>query len=167
MFVPRQEVGNYQYLQIAENRREGKRVKQTIIATLGRLEQAHRVRGPSDQLLRSAARFAEHIMVLAQHASSAHDAPAPRPVYRTGTGLRTIVARHRAAKRWCASSWPHATIASMSNARCYMTCCIGLMVSGSDRSALRWRRDQAIEGTAQLELQHLYRAMGWLGEAAR
>ena len=38
------------------------------------------------------------------------------------------------------------------------------MVSGSDRSALQWRRDQAIEGTTELELQHLYRAMGWLGE---
>ena len=35
MFVRVKKVGNYQYLQIAENRREGKRVKQTIIATLG------------------------------------------------------------------------------------------------------------------------------------
>ena len=40
-----------------------------------------------------------------------------------------------------------------------------LMVSGSDRSALQWRRDQAIDGAEALELQHLYRAMGWLGEA--
>ena len=40
-----------------------------------------------------------------------------------------------------------------------------LMVSGSDRSALQWRRDQTIDGCAGLELQHLYRAMGWLGEA--
>ena len=39
------------------------------------------------------------------------------------------------------------------------------MVSGSDRSALQWRRDQAIDGAEALELQHLYRAMGWLGEA--
>ena len=46
-----------------------------------------------------------------------------------------------------------------------MTVLHRLMVSGSDRSALQWRRDQAIEGTAELELQHLYRAMGWLGEA--
>ena len=35
----------------------------------------------------------------------------------------------------------------------------------TDRSALQWRRDQAIDGAAGLELQHLYRAMGWLGEA--
>ena len=47
----------------------------------------------------------------------------------------------------------------------FMTVLHRLMVSGSDRSALQWRRDQAIDGTAGLELQHLYRAMGWLGEA--
>ena len=47
----------------------------------------------------------------------------------------------------------------------FMTVLHRLMVSGSDRSALQWRRDQAIDGAAELELQHLYRAMGWLGEA--
>ena len=47
----------------------------------------------------------------------------------------------------------------------FMTVLHRLMVSGSDRSALQWRRDQAIDATAGLELQHLYRAMGWLGEA--
>ena len=35
MFVRVKKVGPYQYLQIAENHREGKRVKQTIIATVG------------------------------------------------------------------------------------------------------------------------------------
>ena len=38
MFVRVKKVGTYRYLQIAENRREGKRVKQSIIATLGRLD---------------------------------------------------------------------------------------------------------------------------------
>ena len=47
----------------------------------------------------------------------------------------------------------------------FMTVLHRLMVSGSDPSALRWRRDQAINATEALELQHLYRAMGWLGEA--
>ena len=35
MFVRVKNVGTYRYLQIAENRCEGKRVKQTIIATPG------------------------------------------------------------------------------------------------------------------------------------
>ena len=56
MFVRVKKVGPYQYLQIAENHREGKRVKQTIIATLGRLDKLA-ASGAIDQLLRSAARF--------------------------------------------------------------------------------------------------------------
>jgi hypothetical protein len=39
-----------------------------------------------------------------------------------------------------------------------------LFASGSDRAADRWREDYAIAGIQKLELQHLYRAMAWLGE---
>jgi hypothetical protein len=39
-----------------------------------------------------------------------------------------------------------------------------LFVSGSDRAADRWREDYAIVGVEGLDLQHLYRAMAWLGE---
>jgi len=39
-----------------------------------------------------------------------------------------------------------------------------LMVSGSDRSAERWREDYVLEGCEELDLHHLYRAMAWLGE---
>ena len=52
MFVRVKKVGAYRYLQIAEIRREGKRVKQTIIATLGRLDKLA-ASGAFDQLLRS------------------------------------------------------------------------------------------------------------------
>jgi hypothetical protein len=38
------------------------------------------------------------------------------------------------------------------------------MQSGSDRSALAWRDDYAIDGAEDLQLQHLYRAMAFLGE---
>ena len=164
MFVRVKKVGNYQYLQIAENRREGKRVKQTIIATLGRLDKLT-ASGAIDQLLRSAARFAEHIMVLAQHASSAHDAPdahvlsiGPALVFERlwrDTGCQAVVRKLLATRHYRFDV----------ERAVFMTVLHRVMVSDSDRSALRWRRDQAIEGTAQLELQHLYRAMGWLGEA--
>ena len=60
MFVRVKNVGTYRYLQIAENRREGQRVKQTIIATLGRLDKLT-ASGAIDQLLRSAARFKDLI----------------------------------------------------------------------------------------------------------
>ena len=74
MFVRVKKVGPYQYLQIAQNRREGKRVKQSVIATLGRLDKLT-ASGAIDQLLRSAARFAERVMVLSEHSRDAHDRP--------------------------------------------------------------------------------------------
>ena len=38
------------------------------------------------------------------------------------------------------------------------------MEPGSDRAAERWKEDLQIRGTQTIELHHLYRAMGWLGE---
>ena len=164
MFVRVKKVGSYQYLQIAHNRREGKRVKQTTIATLGRLDKLA-ASGAIDQLLRSAARFAERIMVLAEHTSTAHDAPdakvlsiGPALIFERlwrETGSQEVV------RQLLASRHHHFDV----ERAVFMTVLHRLMVSGSDRSALQWRRDQAIDGTEALELQHLYRAMGWLGEA--
>ena len=164
MFVRVKKVGPYQYLQIAQNRREGKRVKQSIIATLGRLDTLT-ASGAVDQLLRSAARFAERLMVLAEHSTDAHDSP-DASVVSVGpallferlwreTGCQAVVHTLLATRHY------HFDV----ERAVFMTVLHRLMVSGSDRSALQWRRDQAIDGTEALELQHLYRAMGWLGEA--
>ena len=164
MFVRVKKVGPYQYLQIAQNRREGKRVKQSIIATLGRLDKLT-ASGAFDQLLRSAARFAERVMVLAEHSSDAHDAPdanvvsiGPALIFERlwrETGCQAVV-RKLLTTRHHRFDVERAV---------FMTVLHRVMVSGSDRSALQWRRDQAIDGTEGLKLQHLYRAMGWLGEA--
>ena len=134
------------------------------IATLGRLDKLA-ASGAIDQLLRSAARFAERIMVLAEHTSTAHDAPDAK-VLSIGpallferlwreTGCQEVV------RTLLATRHHHFDV----ERAVFMTVLHRLMVSGSDRSALQWRRDQAIDGTEALELQHLYRAMGWLGEA--
>ena len=164
MFVRVKKVGPYQYLQIAQNRREGKRVKQSIIATLGRLDKLT-ASGAIDQLMRSAARFAERLMVLAEHATDAHDAPdatvvsiGPALIFERlwrETGCQEVV------RTLLATRHHHFDV----ERAVFMTVLHRLFVSGSDRSALQWRRDQAIDGVEGLELQHLYRAMGWLGEA--
>ena len=161
MFVRVKKVGPYQYLQIAENRREGKRVKQSIIATLGRLDKLT-ASGAVDQLLRSAARFAERVMVLSEHSRDGPDANVvsigPALIFERlwrETGCQEVV-RKLLTTRHHRFDVERAV---------FMTVLHRVMVSGSDRSALQWRRDQAIDGTAGLELQHLYRAMGWLGEA--
>ena len=164
MFVRVKKVGPYQYLQIAQNRRESKRVKQSIIATLGRLDKLT-ASGAIDQLLRSAARFAERLMVLAEHSTDSHDSPdatvvsvGPALIFERlwrETGCQQVV------RKLLATRHHHFDV----ERAVFMTVLHRLMVSGSDRSALQWRRDQAIDGAEALELQHLYRAMGWLGEA--
>ena len=115
--------------------------------------------------LRSAARFAERLMVRAERATDAHDAPdatvvsiGPALIFERlwrETGCQAVV------RTLLATRHHHFDV----ERAVFMTVLHRLMVSGSDRSALQWRRDQAIDGVAALELQHLYRAMGWLGEA--
>jgi hypothetical protein len=46
----------------------------------------------------------------------------------------------------------------------FLTVLHRLMGGGSDLAADRWREDYRIAGAEALELQHLYRAMAWLGE---
>jgi hypothetical protein len=46
----------------------------------------------------------------------------------------------------------------------FLTVLHRLFVSGSHRAAEKWRADYRIDGTEELQLHHLYRAMAWLGE---
>ena len=62
MFVRVKRAGKYEYLQLVENRREGKKTRQRIIATLGRLDRLH-AKGQVDTLLRSLGRFAERLQI--------------------------------------------------------------------------------------------------------
>ena len=46
----------------------------------------------------------------------------------------------------------------------FLTVLHRLFVSGSDRSCEKWQRDLVVNGSKDLELHHLYRAMSFLGE---
>jgi hypothetical protein len=46
----------------------------------------------------------------------------------------------------------------------FLTVLHRLCAPGSDRAAEKWKADYTIEGAGGLDLQHLYRAMAWLGE---
>jgi len=63
MFFRRKKTKGHTYLQIVENRREEGKVKQTVVATLGRLD-ALDSSGQLEGLLRSGAKFAESVLVL-------------------------------------------------------------------------------------------------------
>ncbi len=63
MFARVKKSGRYEYLQIVHNERSGGRVKQRVIATLGRLDRL-RESGQLDAMLASCAKFSEHAAVI-------------------------------------------------------------------------------------------------------
>lgn len=163
MFCRTKVSGPNTYIQIVENHRDGKKVRQRVIATLGRLDHL-RETGALDRLVQSACRFSEKIMVLAAQPGS-DDGEDGAEVRRIGpalvfeqlwrsSGCQRIVHALLAGRRF-RFDVERAIFASVLHR---------IMASGSDRAARGWMRDQVIDGTAELELQHLYRAMAWLGE---
>ena len=63
MFARIKKSGKYQYLQIVENRKEAGKVKQRVIATIGRLDQMQ-AKGRVETLIRSLSRFSERAMLI-------------------------------------------------------------------------------------------------------
>ena len=160
MYFRKKVSGGRVYLQIAESRRVGGQVHQRVITTLGRLD-ALQASGQLERLVRSGARFAAHAMVL----TAARDAPTAA-VRRIGPAL--------VFERLWAETGCRAVIEDVAKERkhgfaleraVFLTVLHRLMGGGSDLAADRWREDYRIAGAEALELHHLYRAMGWLGEA--
>jgi hypothetical protein len=150
------------YLQIVASERDGERVRQRVIATLGRWDELE-ASGQLERLLRSGARFAEKAMVLS---AAVDDAAAKISVRRIGpalvferlwqeTGCRAVI-EALAAERKFGFALERAVFLSVLHR---------LFGGGSDLAADRWRDDYQIAGSEGLELHHLYRAMGWLGRA--
>ncbi len=161
MFFRTKKAGLRSYLRIVENHRVGRRTQQRVIATLGRLEELQSS-GQLDGLLCSGVRFAEAVMLLGAHQNGQLPAVSTR---RIGAAL--------IFERLWRETGCQAAIAALLRGRHYeflveravfLTVLNRLVAPGSDRAAERWRRDYAIEGVEGLELHHLYRAMGWLGE---
>lgn len=160
MFLREKRIGAYSYVYLVESVREDGRVKQRVIKNLGRKDEVA-ASGELDRLARSAARLAQRTMVLSLLEG---EALGLSPV-RIGpallferlweeTGCRAVIEEAVKGRNF-AFKIERAT---------FLTVLHRLMVSGSDRSAERWREDYRIEGTQALELHHLYRAMAWLGE---
>ena len=161
MFFRTKKSGPRIYLQIAENRREAGKVKQRVVATLGRLDQLQES-GQLDSLLRSGARFADAVLLLSAHHSG------ELPVVHTQRIGPALIFERLWRETGC-----HAVIQELLRERSFefsveraifLTVLHRLMVSGSDRAAEKWQHGYAIAGTEDLQLHHLYRAMGWLGE---
>jgi hypothetical protein len=162
MFFRSKPVGSYRYLQIVHSVREGKKVRQQVIATLGRLDLLE-ASGQLERLMRSGLRHCESFAVL-----DAHSAGEIEPVAIRRIGPDLVFAR-----LWKECGIPDVLRSILKERHyefdveraIYLSVLHRLFASGSDRAAERWREDYLIPGTQGLDLHHLYRAMAFLGEA--
>ena len=161
MFFRTKTSGPRTYLQVVENRWEGGRSRQRVVATLGRLDQLQQS-GQLDALLASGARLARSVLVLSEHAQGR---------------LPTISVRHIGPalvfqRLWQLTGCEH-VIQQLLKGRhfefaieraIFLTVLHRLLDPGSDRAADKWKESYQIDGCEDLQLHHLYRAMGWLGD---
>lgn len=161
MFFRTKSSGPRTYLQVVENRWEGGHSRQRVVATLGRLDQLQQ-NGQLDGLLASGARLARSVLLLSEHAQGR---------------LPTISIRHIGPalvfqRLWQLTGSQHVIEQLLKGRRfefpieraIFLTVLHRLFEPGSDRAADKWKESYQIEGCEDLQLHHLYRAMGWLGD---
>jgi transposase len=159
MFARIKKSGKYQYLQIVENRKEKGKVKQRVSSTIGRMDQLQ-AKGRVETLIRSLSRFSEKTMlILSGKSDVSADAVkiGPSIIFERlwkETGIKKAIQRLLIDRRFEFDV----------ERAIFLTVLHRLIVSGSDRFCQRWRTDYSINGTEQLDLHHLYRAMTFLGE---
>ncbi len=161
MFFRSKKTGKYEYLQIVENYRNAKgRTRQRVLLTLGNIQKL-REAGKLESLLASGARFSEKVALI-----NAHKAGETKPVSCKRIGPNAVF-----SKLWRELGITDAIEQCLKGRRyrfdveraIYHTVMHRIFESGSDRSSLVWRDDFHLPGADAIDLQHLYRAMGFLG----
>src|SRR3954452_9305314 len=161
MFVRVKKIGRYEYLYLVENAREGGRHVQRVVKVLGRRDEVE-ASGLLDGLIASAARQSRRSIVL----SSFYRGELPE-IRRRSIGADLVFGR-----LWAETGCRDVLTSLLEPRRfgfdveraIYLTVLHRLMVSGSDRHAGTWRDGVCIPGADQLDLDHAYKAMAWLGE---
>lgn len=161
MFFRVKPARQYRYLQIAQSVRVDGKVRQRIIATLGRLDVLEES-GQLERLLRSGLRYCRQIKVL-----EAHTEGGSKPVAIRKIGPDLVFSRlwQEIGLGDILTELLHKRRFGFEVERAvYLSVLHRLFASGSDRAAERWKENYRIAGADTLDLQHLYRAMAWLGE---
>jgi Transposase DDE domain len=161
MFFRTKTSGPRSYLQIVENRGEGGRPRQRVLATLGRLDQLQQS-GQLDARLVSGARPAHSVLLLSAPAKGHLPTITTRRIGPAliferlwqQTGCRQVIERLLDGRRFGFDL----------ERAVFLTVLHRLFAPGSDRAADQWRADYQIPGCEAIRLHHLYRAMAWLGE---
>ena len=162
MFARVKKAGPYQYLQIVENRREGRKTRQRVIATVGRMDELE-ARGQVENLVRSLSRFSKKVLLVLSGKSDA---------LATAKRIGPVLIFERLWKELGIGKILNRLVANRKfgfdvERAIFMTVLHRLFVSGSDRSCDKWHRDYVIEGVDDLCLHHLYRAMAFVGEVIK
>lgn len=152
---------SYEYLQIVRSYREGGRVRQQVLGTLGRRDQLM-ANGELDALLQSLARFSERLRVVEQ--------------------VRADSLQARSARAWGPALifgrlWERqgigAVVGGLARERrfqfdlervCFAMALQRLCAPGSDLQGSGWIRAVEAPGFEGLQLQHFYRTCGFLFE---
>ena len=162
MFFRLKKSGPRSYLQIVENRRDGRAVRQHVIATIGRIDELA-ARGGLATLLASGARLCEQVMLFSA---------LENPEQSTRLSCKRIGGPLLFGRLWERLGVgavlqellaPRAFEFALERA-VFVATLHRLFVSGSDRDCASWMQDYAIPGTGSLSLHPFSRAMAWLGE---
>jgi len=159
MFARVKKSGKNHYLQIVENRKIKGKVKQRVIATIGRMDQLQ-AKGRIETLIRSLSRFSEKALLILSGESDINAS-----AKKIGPAL--IFERlweELGIERVIKDLLSHRNFEFDVERAVFLTVLHRLFVSGSDRSCEKWNRDYRINGVETLSLHHLYRAMTFLGE---
>lgn len=161
MFFRRKLSGKAEYLQIVKSERVDGKPRQSVVATLGRVEDLVAT-GQFDRLLRSGARFAQTAVVLTAFENGEGTKVATRQL---GPALALDrLWQEIGAKRVIGDLTEERGFEFDLERAVFLTVLHRLFDPGSDRAAEKWRHDLVIDGVGELGLHHLYRTMGWLGE---
>jgi transposase len=161
MFARVKKSGKYQYLQIVENRREGAKTIQHVIATIGRMDKLH-ARGNIETLVRSLSRFSEKVLLILSGKSQLNASAkkiAPSLIFERlwkELGIKKVIENLLSSRKFEFDV----------ERAIFLTVLHRLFTSGSDRCCDKWHRDYLIEGVDTLSLHHLYRAMAFIGKQA-
>jgi len=146
---------------VVENHREGRKTRQKVVCTLGRLDRLEAA-GDLDSLAKSLARFSNKVRIVEGHRSGRLRAGTVR---KTGPAIVTErLWRDLGIGRVIEGELRGRKFKFSVERAVFLTVLHRLFAQGSDRAAEKWKRDYRIEGAEDLSLHHLYRAMAWLGE---
>ncbi len=158
MFIRIKKTPPYEYLQIVESQREGRKVRQHVISTIGRLDRLNE-KEDIDGLLKSLSKYSSRALLLL-----------------AGVSEPNCESRKIGPALICERLWQRLKIGDLLKKlleknrfrfeierAIFLTVLHRLFCSGSDRQAEQWRRGYKINNVEKLQLHHLYRAMAWIG----